>query len=75
MLEGDEPAARASIAYLSEIRALVRGFARDADIAKPDDFARKWHILMKGSIVAAGEGDAKAARRAKEVGRVLLAGQ
>jgi AcrR family transcriptional regulator len=75
MLEGDEPAARASIAYLAEIRALVRGFARDADIAKPDDFACKWHILMKGSIVAAGEGDAKAARRAKEVGRVLLAGQ
>ena len=28
---------------------------------------------MKGSIVAAGEGDRDAARRAKQIGRVLLA--
>ena len=28
---------------------------------------------MKGSIVAAGEGDLDAARRAKRIGRVLLA--
>ena len=27
---------------------------------------------MKGSIVAAGEGDLEAARRAKRIGRVLL---
>jgi len=40
-----------------------------------DDFARKWHILMKGSIVAAGEGDRLAARRAQEVGRLLLAAE
>jgi hypothetical protein len=24
---------------------------------EPDSFARSWHILMKGSIVSAGEGD------------------
>jgi hypothetical protein len=28
---------------------------------------------MKGSIVAAGEGDREAARRAQELGRLLLA--
>ena len=38
-------------------------------------FARKWHVLMKGCIVAAGEGDRLAARRAREVGRVLLASE
>jgi hypothetical protein len=27
-------------------------------------FAHSWHLLMKGSIVAAGEGDADAAKRA-----------
>jgi AcrR family transcriptional regulator len=75
MLEGDEPAAQASTAYLADIRVVLRGFARDAGIPKPDDFARKWHILMKGSIVSAGEGDRKAARRAQEIGRLLLAGQ
>ena len=35
----------------------------------PDAFARQWHILMKGSIVAAGEGDVHAAARARELGR------
>jgi hypothetical protein len=41
-------------------------------VADPEDFARQWHILMKGSIVAAGEGDRWAARRAQEVGALLL---
>ena len=44
-------------------------------MARSDDFARKWHILMKGSIVAAGEGDRLAARRARDVGRLLLAAE
>ena len=39
----------------------------------PTHFARQWHILMKGSIVSAGEGDVDAARRAQEIGRLLLA--
>ena len=36
------------------------------------DFALSWHILMKGSIVQAGEGDHVAARRAKSMGRLLI---
>jgi len=31
-----------------------------------------WHILMKGAIVQAGEGDLEAARRAKALGHVLI---
>ena len=38
----------------------------------PSAFAKQWHILMKGSIVAAGEGDRQAARRAQEIGALLL---
>ena len=38
----------------------------------PRRFARRWHILMKGSIVSAQEGDLEAAHRAQEIGRVLL---
>ena len=41
----------------------------------PTTFARKWHILMKGSIIAAAEGDHDAARRAQEIGRAVLAAQ
>lgn len=63
---------RASIAYLAGIRSFLESLALDAAIAEPEDFARKWHILMKGSIVAAGEGDLQAAKRAQEVGRLLL---
>jgi AcrR family transcriptional regulator len=64
---------KASIAYLAGIRDFLEELARGAGVGDPDDFARKWHILMKGSIVAAGEGDPEAAKRAQQIGRLLLA--
>jgi AcrR family transcriptional regulator len=67
------PAHTASVASLANIRRFLEGLAREAGIDDPAGFARKWHILMKGSIVAAGEGDHDAARRAQEMGRLLLA--
>ena len=70
--ERPRPARRAS-QHLGNIRAFVAGLAVEAGIADPDGFARQWHILMKGSIVSAGEGDRQAARRAQELGRLLLA--
>jgi AcrR family transcriptional regulator len=63
----------ASIAYLAGIRDFLQELAAGAGVADPDDFARKWHILMKGSIVAAGEGDLEAAKRAQQIARLLLA--
>jgi AcrR family transcriptional regulator len=63
----------ASVAHLATIRDFLEGLARDAGIESPDDFARRWHILMKGSIVSAQEGDRDAAMRAQEMGRVVLA--
>ncbi|HXD67449.1 MAG TPA: helix-turn-helix domain-containing protein [Solirubrobacteraceae bacterium] len=68
----DHPLHQAAAGYLARIRAFLRELATDAGIADPSGFARQWHILMKGSIVAAGEGDRDAARRAKQMGRVLL---
>jgi AcrR family transcriptional regulator len=67
-----DPIHRAGVTYLRGIRAMIEGLAREAGILNAADFARKWHILMKGSIVAAGEGDRAAARRAREVGVLLL---
>jgi AcrR family transcriptional regulator len=63
---------RAGVAYLAGIRGFLEGLARAAGIADAADFARQWHILMKGSIVAAAEGDQDAARRAKRIGAALL---
>jgi len=76
MLEAADPADpihRAGTAYLAGIRNFLEGLAREAGIADAEGFARKWHILMKGSIVAAAEGDRDAARRAREIGEVVLA--
>jgi hypothetical protein len=69
----EDPVRVASVRHLENIRAFLRELAREAGVADVDDFARQWHILMKGSIVAAAEGDALAAARAQEVGRALLA--
>jgi AcrR family transcriptional regulator len=68
----DDAIHRAGVAYLAGIRAMLEDLTRKAGITGAEDFARKWHILMKGSIVAAGEGDLDAARRAREVGALLL---
>jgi AcrR family transcriptional regulator len=62
----------ASREYLARIRGFVERLASEAGLADPQGFARQWHILMKGSIVAAGEGDRRAARRAQELGALLL---
>jgi AcrR family transcriptional regulator len=67
-----DPVHRASVSYLAGIRGFLEGLAREAAIADAADFTRQWHILMKGSIVAAGEGDREAARRAKRIGALLL---
>ena len=62
----------ASIEHLERIRAMVRRFAGEAGLRDPESFARSWHILMKGSIIAAAEGDARAAQRAKSMARLLI---
>src|SRR5438270_9529258 len=71
-IERDRPTRLATVGHLSNIRIFLRVLAEGAGVTDSDDFARKWHILMKGSIVAAGEGDRLAARRAAQVGELLL---
>ena len=66
------PVGEACIAYLENIRAVVRKLATEADLRDVESFARSWHILMKGSIVSAAEGDSRAAQRANAMGRLLI---
>ena len=68
----DHPAYRASVAHLANIREFIRALAAEAGIEDTDAFARQWHILMKGSIMAAHEGDTEAGHRARELGELLL---
>ena len=62
----------ACVRHLENIREVVRDLAAEAGIGDVDSFARSFHILMKGSIVSAAEGDHDAAQRAKRMARGLV---
>jgi AcrR family transcriptional regulator len=66
------PVGQASVRHLASIRSVVGRLAEEASLPDPDSFARSWHILMKGSIVSAAEGDAEAAQRARSMARLLI---
>jgi AcrR family transcriptional regulator len=69
-----DPVGQAAIGHLAAVRSFLRDLALAAGAADPDDLARTWHLLMNGSIMAAHQGDARAAGRAREVGEWVLAG-
>ena len=68
----EHPVHQAAVAHLANIRSYIERLAAELGIRDTDSFARKWHILMKGSIMAAHEGDLAAADRAREIGELLL---
>ncbi len=68
----DSVVRQASVLHLANIRGYLCELAAQAGVADPDAFARQWHILMKGSIIAGAEGDTQAAARARELGVLLL---
>jgi AcrR family transcriptional regulator len=71
--ESSSKVGRAAALQLAEIRAIITKLAADARLDDVDRFAHAWHILMKGSIITAGEGERRAARIARDMGRVILA--
>jgi AcrR family transcriptional regulator len=68
------PVHHAAAVHLSKIRAIVCGLAREANLREPEKFAQVWHMLMKGSIIAACEGNQDAAREAKCAARLVIDG-
>jgi AcrR family transcriptional regulator len=68
----DDPVRRACVVHLENVRTFVAELAAAAGVDDAQRFATQWHILMKGSIVAAHEGDREAALEAQEVGMLLL---
>jgi AcrR family transcriptional regulator len=64
---------RAAATHLAEIRSILSELATEAGLTETESFAQTWHILMKGSIIAAGEGTRQAAVYAKNAGRLILA--
>ncbi|WP_249335917.1 hypothetical protein [Sinomonas gamaensis] len=68
----EHPLGKATIGYLERTRQQVAEIAESAGLADPHEFAWSIHILIKGAIVAAAEGDTQAAQRAKRMARVLM---
>jgi AcrR family transcriptional regulator len=68
----DHSAGKACVGHLEHIRGIVSGLAEEAGLDDPASFARSYHILMKGSIVSAAEGDVEAAQRGKSMARLLI---
>jgi AcrR family transcriptional regulator len=66
------PAGKASVQHLANIRSIIRELADESGLSDPESFARSLHILMKGSIVSAAEGDTEAAQRATSMARLLI---
>ncbi len=65
---------RAAALHLTKIRAILQGLAEEAGLREPEQFAHAWHMLMKGSIVSAGEGHREAAQAAKRAARLIIDG-
>ncbi|WP_461174822.1 TetR/AcrR family transcriptional regulator [Arthrobacter sp. Z1-9] len=66
------PLGEASISYLAQVRAFMRTLAEKAGLDQPDVFARSCHILTKGSIISAVEGDREAAVFAQKMAVSLI---
>jgi AcrR family transcriptional regulator len=71
-MTGSHPLGTASARHLENIRTVISTLAAEAGLRTPEEFARSWHILMKGSIVQAQEGDADAAKRAQAMAKLLI---
>ena len=68
----DHPLGKASIQYLDKTRQEIAELAESAGLTDPHDFAWSIHILIKGAIVAAAEGDSRAAARARAMAELLI---
>jgi AcrR family transcriptional regulator len=72
--EAKSPVRRAAVIHLANLRTMLRGLAKEAGLRDSEKFAQVWHMLMKGSIVSAGEGNRNAAHDARRAGRLILDG-
>lgn len=72
--EKNRPIRDAATEHLANIRAILKNLAEQARLVNPAAFADIWHILMKGSIVAAGEGNQDAAVAGRRAGKLVLDG-
>jgi len=69
------PTREKAAVHLANGRSFLRQLAREAHIADPRGFADTWQMMMKGSVVAACEGNLDAAREIKVAAELFLKAQ
>ena len=68
----DNPLHAAAANHLARMRDFVADLASQAGIEDVPNFSEIWHMLMKGSIIAAAEGNRQAALQAKCAATLIL---
>ena len=63
---------RAAIEHLENMRSMIAGLAAAAGLRDPAAFAQVWHMLIKGAVAAAREGNRDAALQAQHAGVLVL---
>lgn len=69
----DDPVHVVAVEHKTAMRAYFAGLARDAGAGDPEDLGAQIQMLVDGAVVATQvAGDAKAARRARRIGKTLI---
>jgi len=68
----EDPVRQACVTHLANIRAFLCELCAEAGVDDPERVAAQLHIVMKGSIVTAQEGDRDAAMKGRELAELLL---
>jgi AcrR family transcriptional regulator len=68
----NSPIRKAAVQGLEDIFLLVRRFAEEAGARDPEALAHRLQVLMRGSFVAAAEGNMEAVREGQAVARLVI---
>lgn len=63
---------RACVEHLARIRGHAQILAEHAALERCGDFARAWHLLLKGAIISAMESDPGASELAQQMAMALI---
>jgi AcrR family transcriptional regulator len=68
----EHPLGKASIDYLAQTRTQIAALASEAGLRDTQEFATKCHLLIKGAVVSAAEGDWDAVEHARSMAGPLI---
>lgn len=64
---------RRMLLHVERMRRMLATLAAEEGLGDPDDFALSFHVLLKGAVISAIEGDGAAIQRARGLAKTLIA--